>query len=99
MDGGYHANHLHREGWISSCYYVCLPQAVANAKDQQGWITFGQPDFENGPAIRRTIQPKAGRLILFPSYTWHGTLPFRGETPRTTIAFDALPWRISGHGA
>ena len=90
-DGGYHTNHLHRSGWISSCYYVRLPQAVADGKDQQGWITFGQPDFENGPAIRRTIQPQVGRLILFPSYMWHGTLPFQSETPRTTIAFDALP--------
>jgi tetratricopeptide (TPR) repeat protein len=90
-NGGYHTNHLHREGWISSCYYVRLPQAVAEGKDRQGWITFGQPDFENGGKIRRAIQPKTGRLILFPSYTWHGTLPFQGETPRTTIAFDALP--------
>jgi tetratricopeptide (TPR) repeat protein len=90
-DGGYHTNHLHREGWISSCYYVQLPQAVADGTSQQGWITFGQPDFENGLAVRRTIQPKTGRLILFPSYTWHGTLPFHSETPRTTIAFDVLP--------
>jgi tetratricopeptide (TPR) repeat protein len=90
-DGGYHTNHLHRGGWISSCYYVSLPPAVADGKDQQGWITFGQPDFENGPPVRRIMQPKTGQLILFPSYTWHGTLPFQGETPRTTIAFDALP--------
>lgn len=90
-DGGYHTNHLHRQGWISSCYYARLPPAVMDGKDQQGWIAFGQPDFENGPAVRRTIQPVAGRLILFPSYMWHGTLPFRGEPPRTTIAFDAVP--------
>jgi tetratricopeptide (TPR) repeat protein len=89
--GGYHANHLHREGWISSCYYVCLPPDMADGKDQQGWITFGEPDYENGPAIRRTIQPRSGSLILFPSYTWHGTLPFQGAKPRTTIAFDVLP--------
>jgi len=89
--GGYHTNHLHRGGWISSCYYVLLPKAVEDVKEKQGWITFGQPDFEGGPGIRRAIQPKAGRLILFPSYTWHGTLPFHSETPRTTIAFDALP--------
>lgn len=90
-DGGYHTNHLHRGGWISSCYYVLLPKAVEDEKEKLGWITFGQPDFEGGPGIRRAIQPKVGRLILFPSYTWHGTLPFHGETPRTTIAFDALP--------
>jgi tetratricopeptide (TPR) repeat protein len=90
-DGGYHTNHLHREGWISSCYYVRLPQVVADGTGQQGCITFGQPDFENGPTVRRIIQPKTGRLILFPSYVWHGTSPFRGETSRTTIAFDAVP--------
>jgi len=90
-DGGYHTNHLHREGWLSSCYYVRLPKSVADGRDRQGWITFGQPDFENGPAIRHALQPKVGRLILFPSYTWHGTLPFQDETPRTTIAFDVLP--------
>lgn len=89
--GGYHTNHLHREGWISSCYYVRLPAVVKEGKDQQGWIAFGQPDFENGPAARRILQPQVGQLILFPSYTWHGTLPFQGETPRTTIAFDVLP--------
>lgn len=89
-DGGYHTNHLHRGGWISSCYYVLLPRAVEDGTEKQGWITFGQPDFEGGPAIRRAVQPKAGRLILFPSYTWHGTLPFHSQTPRTTIAFDVL---------
>lgn len=91
IDGGYHTNHLHRGGWISSCYYVRLPRAVSDGKERQGWITFGQPDFESSLPIRRTIQPEEGQLILFPSYTWHGTLPFQGTAPRTTIAFDALP--------
>ena len=85
---GFHANHVHPEGWISSCYYVALPDAVA----QQGWIKFGQPDFASPLAPRRTIQPVPGRLVLFPSYIWHGTLPFEGaDARRTTIAFDAVP--------
>jgi hypothetical protein len=33
----------------------------------------------------------AGRLVLFPSYMWHGTVPFLSPTARTTIAFDAIP--------
>ena len=41
--------------------------------------------------IRRAIQPRAGRLVLFPSYMWHGTVPFRDSQPRTTIAFDVIP--------
>ena len=32
-----------------------------------------------------------GRLVLFPSYMWHGTIPFHDAQPRTTIAFDVVP--------
>jgi hypothetical protein len=41
-----------------------------------------------GPA--HAVQPAEGRLVLFPSYMWHGTLPIRGDEPRMTIAFDAV---------
>ena len=92
-DCGFHANHVHTMGWISSCYYVGVPDAVADAQAQQGWIKFGEPPFELGleRPIQRSVQPKAGRLVLFPSYMWHGTVPFRSSTARTTIAFDAVP--------
>jgi hypothetical protein len=28
---------------------------------------------------------------VFPSYFWHGTLPFRSDSPRLTVAFDMVP--------
>jgi Putative 2OG-Fe(II) oxygenase len=37
------------------------------------------------------VQPAPGRLVLFPSYMWHGTIPFHDAQPRTTIAFDVVP--------
>jgi len=37
------------------------------------------------------VQPLVGRLVLFPSYMWHGTVPFRALQNRTTVAFDVLP--------
>jgi tetratricopeptide (TPR) repeat protein len=89
-DCGYHVNHIHPRGWISSCYYVGVPEAVKDAQSRQGWIKFGEPRFEIGLKARRTVQPVPGRLVLFPSYMWHGTIPFHGEA-RTTIAFDAVP--------
>ena len=88
---GFHANHFHPEGWISSCYYVAVPDAVKDQTAQQGWLKFGEPDFETGLSARRTLQPVPGRLVLFPSYMWHGTIPFQGPASRTTIAFDAVP--------
>jgi len=92
-DCGYHTNHVHPKGWISSAYYVALPESVADAEGKQGWIKFGEPNFEAGlkAPVRRTIQPKAGTLVLFPSYMWHGTIPFRSAQARTTIAFDVVP--------
>jgi hypothetical protein len=40
-----------------------------------------------GLAPYRLVEPKPGRLVLFPSTMWHGTRPFpAGE--RLTIAFD-----------
>jgi hypothetical protein len=90
-DQGFHTNHIHPKGWISSCYYVAVPDAVRDADSKQGWITFGQSLLREDLPERHAIQPKAGRLVLFPSYTWHGTVPFRSESPRTTIAFDVVP--------
>jgi tetratricopeptide (TPR) repeat protein len=92
-DCGFHVNHIHPMGWISSCYYVAVPKAVEDAEARQGWIKFGEPSFQMPlkDAIRRAIQPRPGRLVLFPSYMWHGTIPFRDTQPRTTIAFDVVP--------
>ena len=89
---GHHANHVHPAGWISSAFYVALPPEV-DAGGEAGWLTLGSPQAELGLDIApvRTIQPKPGRLVLFPSTMWHGTRPYAsGE--RLTVAFDiALP--------
>jgi hypothetical protein len=93
QDSGFHVNHFHPDGWISSCYYVSLPEVVADGTGKQGWIKFGEPalDLVLKHPVRRTIQPRPGRLVLFPSYIWHGTVPFHEKTARTTIAFDIVP--------
>ena len=91
---GFHVNHIHHEGWISSCYYVSVPDATKNEAARQGWIKFGEPalDVVLKTPIRRAIQPVPGRLVLFPSYMWHGTVPFHDTAARTTIAFDVVPF-------
>lgn len=86
--GGRHANHLHPAGWLSSAFYVALP-AVEEADPHAGWLTLGEPQAEMGLDLApfRMIEPKPGRLALFPSTMWHGTRPFAaGE--RLTVAFD-----------
>lgn len=92
-DCGFHTNHVHSKGWISSAYYVALPDEMAVAEAKEGWIKFGEPNFELGlkEPVKRVVQPRVGTLVLFPSYMWHGTVPFRSRQTRTTIAFDVVP--------
>jgi tetratricopeptide (TPR) repeat protein len=89
--GGHHVNHVHSEGWISSAYYVDVPPEVKDTKARSGWIKFGEPRFPvPGATAGHFVQPVAGRLVLFPSYMWHGTTPILGNDPRMTIAFDVI---------
>lgn len=91
--GGFHTNHVHPHGWLSSAFYVAVPPAVAAGHQRAGWLQFGQPDIDVGLAepARLCLQPQVGRLVLFPSMCWHGTVPFSDTHPRLTIAFDVVP--------
>ena len=88
---GFHISHIHQRGWISSALYVSLPPEVGQG--EAGALAFGVPDAALGLDLppRRVERPQVGRLVIFPSYLWHGTLPFESEQPRLTVAFDALP--------
>lgn len=89
---GHHSNHVHPLGWISSALYVALPERRAGETDDSGWLTLGEPDRKLGVDLppRRKVEPEPARLVLFPSWMWHGTVPFaQGE--RLTVAFDVAP--------
>lgn len=90
---GFHVDHFHPMGWISSAFYVEVPESALDAKTREGWIRFGQPPFKTLPAMgaEHYARPKPGRLVLFPSYMWHGTVPFTTPESRLTIAFDVVP--------
>jgi uncharacterized protein (TIGR02466 family) len=89
--GGFHVSHMHPEGWISSAYYVGVPDEVDDTAAMRGWLKFGEPPFAApGCGAEHAVQPRAGRLVLFPSFMWHGTNPILGTAPRLTIAFDAV---------
>lgn len=90
---GYHVDHFHPRGWISSAFYVEVPEGALGSETREGWIRFGQPPFRTVPPMEAEhfVRPAPGRLVLFPSYMWHGTVPFTTPESRLTIAFDAVP--------
>ncbi len=69
-----------------------LSQPVA-ARPRRGSFRFGAPDFDAGPTmpVQHLVQPRTGRLLLFPSMLWHGTVPFDSDAERLTVAFDLVP--------
>ena len=89
--GGYHIDHVHPRGWLSSAYYVTLPD-VSDADSRAGWIRFGEPGLRiAGCHAEHFVRPEPGMLVLFPSYMWHGTVPFETGGTRLTAAFDVVP--------
>ncbi|MFM7507212.1 MAG: putative 2OG-Fe(II) oxygenase, partial [Rubrivivax sp.] len=92
VEDGFHTNHIHPHGWISAVYYVQVPAACADEQSRSGWLRFGVADFLGAAQVpAREVQPRPGRLVLFPSYMWHGTRPNRSSDARLTVAFDLVP--------
>ncbi|MEZ5894800.1 MAG: putative 2OG-Fe(II) oxygenase [Parvularculaceae bacterium] len=93
---GYHINHVHPEGWLSSACHLRMPKS-GGADDKSGWLTFGEPGIPTTPKLTPEyyIKPQIGVMAIFPSYMWHGTVPFSGDIRRTTIAIDLVPAPVS----
>ncbi len=86
---GFHTDHIHPQGWFSSALYLALPGTLGQGhEDHAGWLSLGEArDLVPGLEPLQLVEPKPGRLVLFPSTMWHGTRPFpAGE--RLTVAFD-----------
>lgn len=101
--GAYHAPHSHPDSAWSGVYYVDTgtenqdqplggvlefldPRAGAEAVSAPGDL-YGEP-------FRVRAQP--GLLVIFPSWLSHWVHPYRGETPRIAVSFNAT---IGAHAA
>ena len=91
--GGAVEAHIHAPNWLSGVYY---PHAApADDTEQAGWFAIGAlPEVLGGGGTIHSLAPRAGRMILFPSYFWHKTLPFAGTDERISFAFDVVPEAI-----
>lgn len=94
-DTGHQAPHIHRDAWLSGCYYVRVPADVAASNDDKaGWIEFGRP---HDYTLRKTVSdvhavlPEEGMAVLFPAFFYHRTIPLRSKRRRISLAFDVIP--------
>jgi tetratricopeptide (TPR) repeat protein len=89
---GRQASHVHPNGWITGVYYVAAPRTHgANAyKGHLVMGAIGENQTVTPPWGIREIEPVPGRLVLFPSYVPHLTLPSGVAGDRISIAFDIV---------
>ena len=91
-------SHIHLDGYLGMVYYPELPPEMqadeANrGEDQRGFLQLGDPPEDFPVAVEPdtyTIQPKEGRLIMFPGCFFHRTVPFESKDRRISIAFDVV---------
>jgi tetratricopeptide (TPR) repeat protein len=97
---GHQVPHFHPSGVVSGVYYVRVPKSVqAPGSNGAGALRLGVPP-ENiltlAPGgedsfLTATVTPEPGKLVLFPAYAWHHTIPFEDAEDRICVAFDVVP--------
>ena len=87
--GGHHGSHTHPHGWLSSAFYVQAP--IEEESATAGNLAFGEapPELKLELPATRLVTPEVGKLVVFPSYTWHGTRPL-SRSDRLSVAFDII---------
>lgn len=76
--------HFHPEATYSGCLYLSVPRGL-NESAQDGHLAF-----HGSSGVVRTICPRPGRVVLFPSCLDHSTIPFTSDGRRVSVAFDLI---------
>lgn len=93
--GAFNAPHNHSDFHLSGVYYVATPETSGRS----GVIEFLNPGgavssfLPFGKLLTRPqhrIAPKAGQLLVFPSFLRHWVYPNQDDAVRISIAFNAL---------
>jgi hypothetical protein len=83
--------HSHPLGWLSCAFFIALPSPEEMGLQPAGCFELGAtpPELGLGLPPIRSIAPEVGKMVIFPSFMWHGTVPIQsGE--RLNIAFDVV---------
>ena len=94
--GAYHAPHSHPDSAWSGVYYVD-PGTDRPEQPLSGVLEFldprsaaeavTAPGDPYGEPVR--VRPRAGLLVVFPSWLYHWVHPYTGDAPRIAVSFNA----------
>lgn len=96
--GSYNAIHNHTPALYSGVYYAGVGDPAPEGS-RDGMIEFvdPRPGPHGGPLPTHAfnaplmIDPEPGMLLMFPGWLLHYVHPYRGTTPRVSIAFNVRP--------
>lgn len=84
--------HHHASGWLSGVFYVAAPRV---GDGYGGALQLGPLTMTNQKTVvhpgAQEIEPVPGRLVTFPSYMPHATLPPEDDGSRVIVSFDVVP--------
>jgi uncharacterized protein (TIGR02466 family) len=91
--GGFNTLHMHPNVLLSGSYYLAVPEGAGALifRDPRPGVVLNpfpgrgvhcQPNIE--------IRPQAGQLLVFPHWLEHRVEPNAGDTPRITVAMNAV---------
>ena len=93
--GGFNTPHDHGSFHWSGSYYVAVPETVEDRSgcieflDPRGCVGFNPAEVSHLFAPKFQVAPKAGHLLIFPSYLRHWVYPNQEDDDRISIAFNA----------
>ncbi|MFM8525313.1 MAG: 2OG-Fe(II) oxygenase family protein, partial [Cyanobacteriota bacterium] len=103
--GGYQAPHVHPESLFSGVVYLKIPafnqsQLPDNLHRPGSLCFYGNgvneaADLDSAALAHQratlSVLPGRGDVVFFPSFLWHGTVPFVADDSRICLAFNVLP--------
>ena len=91
---GFIDKHIHEDSWISGTYYCKIPKVTNISTSNEGYFEYGCIPNDINITIKKDrgyIKPTEGKLVIFPSYLYHQTIPHETDDDRISIAFDLTP--------
>jgi hypothetical protein len=87
------SRHHHSDAFLSAIYYPGVPEVMQGVDGPHaGWLEVGSSNLAIEMADEDVfyLEPKIGKLVIFPSYFFHAVLPTHNSLPRVSIASDLM---------
>ena len=95
--GGYNAPHVHPNSLFSGVYYI---KSLKNSGrlsciDPRPGVQLNMPTRKKGELPKYlwrevNLEPKEGRIIMFPYYLWHSVEPNKSNDIRISVSFNFI---------